>query len=116
MAALICSVGNFNGAIAKSKREREGETGNRTREAKGIEYVKEKEKEREREEERKRGRHLEGSPNSSMINTFVYVHVLSLNRIESRLYARAIMYVFMYQSNQTAIQNGKSVRELRTLP
>lgn len=114
MAALICSVGNFNGAIAKSKREREGETGNRTREAKGVEYV--KEKEREREEERKRGRHLEGSPNSSMINTFVYVHVLSLNRIESRLYARAIMYVFIYQSNQTAIQNGKSVRELRTLP
>lgn len=61
MAALICSVGNFNGAIAHEREKRR--------------IGREEQKGTVERGRRKGGKHLEGSPNSSMINTFVYVHV-----------------------------------------
>lgn len=61
MAALICSVGNFNGAIAHEREKRR--------------MGREEQKGTVERGRRKGGKHLEGPPNSSMINTFVYVHV-----------------------------------------
>lgn len=63
---------------------------------------------RGRTERREERWYLESPPNSSMINTFVYVHVPA-NRIEARLGIAAAQSCAFHVSNQTAIQNGKSV-------
>lgn len=83
-AALICSVGNFNGAIARAretedrKRAVKGNAGKSERDSGGAGGNGRRKRHRGGE-----AQHLGSSPNSSMINTFVYFHALA-NRIESR--------------------------------